>query len=181
MDEEFQLIKDQERFTRARDGTILFSGRIWVPTDSKLKRLVLEEAHKSNPIAHLRSTKMYQDLKKNYWWPGFQHTHTGYDSIWVIVDRFTNYHAIIGMAPFEALYERKCRTPLCWLEVGDKGILGPKVIQETTKKIKAIKDKLRISQSRQKSYVDIRRRPLEFEEGDRVFLELPPLLALEEC
>ncbi|XP_073223510.1 uncharacterized protein [Cicer arietinum] len=94
-----------------------------------------------------------------------------------------SYHASIGMTPFEALYGRKCRTPLCWSEVGDKGILGPEVIQETTEKIKVIKDKLKIAQSRQKSYADIRRRPLEFEEGDHRIgpyayrIALPPKLS----
>nr|XP_004513853.1 uncharacterized protein LOC101508632 [Cicer arietinum] len=89
-----------------------------------------------------------------------------------------SYHASIGMAPYEALYGRKCRTLLCWSEVGDKGIVGPEVIQETTEKIKVIKDKLKIAQSRQKSYVDIRRRPLEFEEGDHVFLRVTPTIGI---
>ncbi|XP_004497965.1 uncharacterized protein [Cicer arietinum] len=80
------------------------------------------------------------------------------------------------MVPYEALYGRKCRTSLCWSEVGDKGILGPEVIQETTEKIKVIKDKLKIAQSRQKSYVDIRRRPLEFEEGYHIFLRVTPTI-----
>jgi hypothetical protein len=85
-----------------------------------------------------------------------------------------SYHSSIGMAPYEALYGRKCRTPLCWAEVGDKGILGPEIIQETTEKIRLIKEKLKISQSRQKSYADNRMRPLEFEEGDHVFLRVTP-------
>ncbi|KAK2395950.1 hypothetical protein QL285_057638 [Trifolium repens] len=73
-----------------------------------------------------------------------------------------SYHASIGMAPYEALYGRKCRTPLCWTEVGDRGFLGPDIIQETTLKIKSIRDKLKVAQSRQKSYADRRRRSLEF-------------------
>jgi len=59
-------------FSMASDGPILFEGRICVPDDSKLKRLVLEEAHKSNFLIHPSATKMYQDLKKNYWWPGMK-------------------------------------------------------------------------------------------------------------
>ncbi|MCI90717.1 hypothetical protein A2U01_0112011, partial [Trifolium medium] len=56
------------------------------------------------------------------------------------------------MAPFEALYERKCRTTLCWFETGESVVLGPEIVQQTTKKIKMIQEKMRASQSRQKSY-----------------------------
>jgi len=89
-----------------------------------------------------------------------------------------SYHTSIGMAPYEALYGRKCRTPLCWAEVGDKGILGPEIIQETTLKVKSIQEKMKAAQSRQKIYVDKRRRPLEFNEGDHVFLKVTPKLGL---
>jgi len=82
------------------------------------------------------------------------------------------------MAPYEALYGRKCMTPLCWAEVGDKGIIGPEVIQETTLKIKSIQEKMKATQSRQKGYADKRRRRLEFSEGDHVFLKVTPKLGL---
>jgi len=74
------------------------------------------------------------------------------------------------MVPYEALYGRKCRTPLCWFESGENLLLGPDMIQQSTEKIKMIQERLRIAQSRQKSYVDKRRPPLEFLEGDHVFL-----------
>ncbi|KAK2443483.1 hypothetical protein QL285_014583 [Trifolium repens] len=89
-----------------------------------------------------------------------------------------SYHASIGMTPYEALYGRKCRTPLCWTEVGDRSFLGPDIVQETTLKIKSIRDKLKVAQSRQKSYADKRRRFLEFQEGDHVFLRVTPKLGL---
>jgi hypothetical protein len=306
-----------------------------VPNNDEIKRLILEEAHKSGFSIHPGSTKMYHDLKKGYWWPNMKaeiaefvsrclvcqqvkvehqkpggllqplevpewkwehitmdfvgalpRNQKGQDSIWVIVDRLTksahfipvkstykasqyaaiyieqvvrlhgvplsivsdrdpvftsrfwnafqkamgtrlkmstshhpqtdgqsertiqtledmlracvledggswsnylhliefaynnSYHASIGMAPFEALYGRKCRTPLCWTEVGDRGILGPDLIQETTLKIKSIREKMKVAQSRQKSYADRRRRMLEFEEGDHVFLRVTPKLGL---
>ena len=78
------------------------------------------------------------------------------------------------MAPFEALYGRKCRTPLCWCEVGERSLYGQKIVQETTQKIQMIRDKLQVAQSRQKSYADRRRKPLEFEESDHVFLRVSP-------
>jgi len=85
-----------------------------------------------------------------------------------------NFHSSIGMAPYEALYGRKCKTPLCWFESGENLFLGPELIQQTTDKIRMIQEKLRTTQSRQKSYADKRRRPLEFLEGDHVFLKVTP-------
>ena len=66
------------------------------------------------------------------------------------------------MAPFEALYGRRCRTPLCWHESGESVVLGPELVRETTEAVKMIREKMRISQSRQKSYHDKRRKDLEF-------------------
>src|ERR1051325_1040388 len=85
-----------------------------------------------------------------------------------------NFHASIGMAPFEALYGRRCRTPLCWHESGESVVLGPELVRETTEAVKMIREKMRISQSRQKSYHDKRRKDLEFQEGDHVFLRVTP-------
>ncbi|XP_022876882.1 uncharacterized protein LOC111395103 [Olea europaea var. sylvestris] len=78
------------------------------------------------------------------------------------------------MAHFEALYGRKCRTPVCWDEVGERKLLGPEYIQITAEKVKIIKEKLKTTQDRQKNYVDRCRRNLEFDVGDRVFLRLSP-------
>jgi len=83
-----------------------------------------------------------------------------------------NYHSSIGMAPFEALYGRRCRTPLCWFESGENVVLGPEIVQQTTEKVKMIQEKIKASQSRQKSYHDKRRKDLEFQEGDHVFLRV---------
>ncbi|KAD4888067.1 hypothetical protein E3N88_20140 [Mikania micrantha] len=85
-----------------------------------------------------------------------------------------SYHTSIGMAPFEALYGRKRRSPICWTEVGESQITGPKIIQETTDKIRQIHDNLLAARSRQKNYVDKRRKPLEFEVDDMVLLKVSP-------
>jgi hypothetical protein len=72
-----------------------------------------------------------------------------------------SYQTTIGMAPFEALYGRKCRTPLCWEEVGNIKLYGAELIQITTEKKRIIKDRMKVAQDRHKKYADIQRRPLE--------------------
>ena len=73
-----------------------------------------------------------------------------------------SYHSSIGMAPFEALYGRKCRSPINWQEVGQKQLQTTDFIKKTSEDIKKIKQRLDVAFSRQKSYADKRRRPLEF-------------------
>ncbi|GJV54850.1 hypothetical protein Tco_1455855 [Tanacetum coccineum] len=82
-----------------------------------------------------------------------------------------DYHTSIKCAPFEALYGRKCRSPVIWTEVGESQLIGPEIVQETTEKIFQIKERLKTARSRQKSYADKRRKPLEFEGGDQVILK----------
>jgi len=83
-----------------------------------------------------------------------------------------SFHFSISMAPFEALYGRRCRTPLCWYESGESTLLGPEVVQETTEKVKMIQENVKASQSRQKSYHDKRRKDVEFQVGDHVFFRV---------
>nr|KYP56886.1 Transposon Ty3-G Gag-Pol polyprotein [Cajanus cajan] len=85
-----------------------------------------------------------------------------------------SFHASIGMTPFEALYRRKCRTPLCWFKEGESMMVGPEIILQTTEKVKQIQERMKAAQSRQKSYADKRRKPLEFSEGEYVFLKVTP-------
>ena len=83
-----------------------------------------------------------------------------------------SYQTSIQMAPYEALYGRPCRSPLCWTEVGESSITGPDLIRDTFEKVSLIRQRLLTAQSRQKNYADVRRRPLEFEVGDHVFLKV---------
>ncbi|GKC82579.1 putative reverse transcriptase domain-containing protein, partial [Tanacetum coccineum] len=85
-----------------------------------------------------------------------------------------SYHASIKAAPFEALYGRKCRSPVCWAEVGEAQLIGPDLIQETTEKIIQIKQRMQAAHDRQKSYADLKRKPMEFQVGDRVMLKVSP-------
>ncbi|GJZ59703.1 putative reverse transcriptase domain-containing protein [Tanacetum coccineum] len=83
-----------------------------------------------------------------------------------------SYHTNIKAAPYEALYGRKYRTPVCWAEVREAQLTGPELIQETTEKIVPIKQRIQAAQDRQKSYADLKRKPMKFEVGDRVMLKV---------
>ncbi|GJW27922.1 putative reverse transcriptase domain-containing protein [Tanacetum coccineum] len=84
------------------------------------------------------------------------------------------YHASIKAAPFEALYGRKCRSPVCWAEVREVQLTGPEIVQEMTKKIIQIKQRIQAARDRQKSYADLKRKPMEFQVRDRVMLKVSP-------
>ncbi|GJZ37730.1 putative reverse transcriptase domain-containing protein [Tanacetum coccineum] len=313
------------------DGTRCIKNRSWLPLFGNLRDLIMHESHKSKYSIHPGSDKMYQDLKKLYWWPNMKaiiaeyvgkcltcsrvkaechkpsgllvqpeipiwkweritmdfvtklpKTSSGYDTIWVIVGRLTksayfiptretysmetltrlyikeivsrhgvtisiisdrdchftsrfwqslqsalgtqldmsmayhfktdgqsertiqtlkdmlracvidfgkgwerhlplvefsynnSYHASIKATPFEALYGRKCRSPVCWAKVGDVQLTGPEIIHETTEKIVQIRQHLQAARDRQRSYANVRRKPLEFQVGDRVMLKVSP-------
>ncbi|GKD13787.1 putative reverse transcriptase domain-containing protein [Tanacetum coccineum] len=77
-------------------------------------------------------------------------------------------------APFEALYGRKCRSPFCWAKVGEVQLTGPDLVQETTEKLIQIKQRIQAAHDRQKSYADLKRKPKEFQVGDKVMLKVSP-------
>ncbi|GJW82725.1 putative nucleotidyltransferase, ribonuclease H [Tanacetum coccineum] len=85
-----------------------------------------------------------------------------------------SYHSSIRCAPFEALYGIKCRSPVLWAEIRESSLTGSELVQETTDKVVLIKEKLKAARDRQKSYADNRRKPLEFEVGDKVLLKVLP-------
>ncbi|GJW70656.1 putative reverse transcriptase domain-containing protein [Tanacetum coccineum] len=85
-----------------------------------------------------------------------------------------SYHASIKVAPFKALYGRKCRSLVCWAEVGQVQLTGPELVQETTKKIIQIKQMMQVTHDRQKSYDDLKHKPMEFQVGDKVMLKVSP-------
>ncbi|KAL2237105.1 UNVERIFIED_CONTAM: Transposon Tf2-11 polyprotein, partial [Sesamum indicum] len=85
-----------------------------------------------------------------------------------------SFHSSIRMAPYEALYGRKCRSPICWDIEGLRQLEGPELVQETVDKIKTVKKCLKAAQDRQESYVDKHRREMEYEVGEKVFLKVSP-------
>ncbi|GKB05033.1 putative reverse transcriptase domain-containing protein [Tanacetum coccineum] len=120
------------------------------------------------------SDKMYQDLKKLHWWPNMKAIIAEYVGKCLTCFRVKvecqkpsgllvqpeipmwNYHASIKATPFEALYGRKCRSPVCWAEVGDVQLTGPEIIHETTEKIVKIRQRLQDARDRQRSYANVR-------------------------
>ncbi|GJX19983.1 putative reverse transcriptase domain-containing protein [Tanacetum coccineum] len=78
------------------------------------------------------------------------------------------------VAPFEALYGQKCRSPVCWVEVGEVQLICPEIVQETTEKIVQIKQRIQAAYDRQKSYADLKRKPMEFQVGYKVMLKVSP-------
>ncbi|KAH0657753.1 hypothetical protein KY289_026501 [Solanum tuberosum] len=86
-----------------------------------------------------------------------------------------SYHSSIQMAPYKALYGIRCRSPIGWFEVGKAGLIGPDLVHQAMKKVKVIQERLKTAQSRPKSYIYVRRRALEFEVDDWVYLKVSPM------
>ncbi|GKB88392.1 putative reverse transcriptase domain-containing protein [Tanacetum coccineum] len=183
------------------DGMLFLNGRSWIPYRCDLRELIMNELHKSKYPIHPGSDKMYQDLKKLYWWPNMKAeiaTYTdgqsertiqtledmlracvinfgkGWDRNLPLVEFSYNnsYHTSINAALFEAIYDRKCRSHICWAEVEDAQLTGPEIVHETTEMIIQIKKRIQAARDRQKSYADRRSMPLEFEVGDKVMLKV---------
>ena len=85
-----------------------------------------------------------------------------------------SFQSSIGMAPYEALYGRKCRTPLCWTELSEKMIIGPDLIRLIEEKVKMIKERLKVAIDRKKSYAEMKRKDVRYEIGEKVFLKVSP-------
>nr|GEZ66199.1 putative reverse transcriptase domain-containing protein [Tanacetum cinerariifolium] len=174
--------KDPKKFRKEKleprtDRTLCQNNRSWFPCYGDLRALIMYESHKSKYSVHPGSDKMYQDLKQLYWWPNMKAdiaTYVNFRNGWerhlpLVEFSYNNsYHASIKAVPFEALYGRKCRSPVCWAEVGDAQLTGPKIIQAKTEKIVQIKQRLQAARDRQMSYADIRRKPLEFQVLEKV-------------
>ncbi|GKD58964.1 putative reverse transcriptase domain-containing protein [Tanacetum coccineum] len=144
------------------DGTRCIKNQSWLPLFGGLRDLILHESHKSKYSIHPGSDKMYQDLKKLYWWPNMK----------AIIAEY------IGKCLTCSRVKAECQKPSGLLaKVGDIQLTGPEIIHETTEKIVQIRQRLQAARDRQRSYADVRRKPLEFQVGDRVMLKVVGLVA----
>jgi hypothetical protein len=86
-----------------------------------------------------------------------------------------SYQASLKKSPFEALYGQKCRTPLYWDQIGERQVFGPDIVEEAEQLVQRVRENLRVAQTRQKSYTDVRHRDLTFAVGDHVYLKVSPM------
>ncbi|XP_055822063.1 uncharacterized protein LOC129890554 [Solanum dulcamara] len=168
--------KERTQFKILSDGVLLCEGRICVPDVAGLRQQIM--AH----FLPVRTTYSAGDYARLYI-KEIVRLHGVPVSI--ITDRgaqFTvnfwrSFQEGLGtqMAPYEALYGRKCRSPIGWFDVGETKLIGPDVVQQAVDKVKLIRERLLATQSRQKLYADKQRQPLEFQIGDWVFLKVSPM------
>ena len=85
-----------------------------------------------------------------------------------------SFQSSIGMGPYEALYGRKCRTPICWTGLNEHKVISPNIVKETEEKVRVIQQRLKAARDRQKSYADLKRKDIEYKVGDKVFLKVSP-------
>ncbi|GJZ35550.1 putative reverse transcriptase domain-containing protein [Tanacetum coccineum] len=171
---------------RKEDGGMYF---IWVPLIGDVRTLIMDEAHASRFIATARVDRVTKSahflaIREDYKMVKLARLYideivAGHGvPVSIILDRdgrFTSsYHLSIRCAPFEALHGRKCRSPVLWAEIGESRLVRLELVQETTYKVVLIKEKLKDARDRQKSYVDNRRKLLEFEVEDQVLLKVSP-------
>nr|GFB20034.1 putative reverse transcriptase domain-containing protein [Tanacetum cinerariifolium] len=148
-----------EKLEPCADGTLCLNGRSWLPCYGDLRT---SERTIQTLEDMLRACAI--DFGK------------GWVNHFPLVEFLYNnsYDATIKAAPFEALYGQKCRSSVYWIEVGEAQILGPKSIQETTEKIVQIKQRMQAARDRQKSYANLKRKPMQFQVGDKVMLKVSP-------
>ncbi|GJR10888.1 putative reverse transcriptase domain-containing protein [Tanacetum coccineum] len=145
-----------KEFKTHADGTLYIEKQSWVPHFGCLRDLIMNESHKSKYSIYPGFDKMYHDLKKLYWWPNMK-AH-------LLEFSYNNsFHMNNKAAPFKTLYGRKFLSPICWAEVGDSQLTGPEIVREKTEKIIQIKSRIQAAQDHQKSYADVRCKPLKFQ------------------
>nr|GEZ06440.1 retrotransposon protein, putative, Ty3-gypsy subclass [Tanacetum cinerariifolium] len=138
---------------------------IWVVVDRLTKLAYFLPIRKDYSVSRLaeifnKRSYDYTDMLRSY---ALEWTGNWDDYICLVEFAYNNsWHASIKCAPFEMLYGRKCRAPICWDQVGERVIEGPEMIEVTNKKVVVAKEKLKEARTRQESYVDKHRRALEF-------------------
>ena len=149
-----------EKLHECMDTKLNFSSAYHPQTDGQTERVnqILED------MLRARAIKNGQSWDKSLCYAEFSYNNS--------------YQASLKMSPFEALYGRRCRTPLFWNETGESQVFGPEILRDAERQVREIKENLRAAQSRQKSYADNRRRELTFGVGDYVYLKVSPIRGL---
>jgi hypothetical protein len=149
-----------ERLHKALDTQLHFSSAYHPQTDGQIIRVnqILEDMLRACALQYGRS-----------WDKSLPYAEFSYNN---------SYQESLKMAPFEMLYGRMCQTPLFWNEMGERRVFGPDILEEAEKQVRTVWENLRVTQSRQKSYADHRRRELSFEVGDFVYLKVSPMRGL---
>nr|GEV06586.1 hypothetical protein [Tanacetum cinerariifolium] len=144
------------------DGTLYYLDRIWVPLKGDVRTLIMDEAYKSKYSVHPGADKMYYNLRDRYWWPGMKKDIPMY--VFNARGIRNSFRHEYNLSPLDR-WSKKCRSPIMWAEVGEGQLIGLELVQETTDKISQIKDRFKDAHDRQNSYVDKRRKPVEFSVG----------------
>ncbi|GJU18480.1 putative reverse transcriptase domain-containing protein [Tanacetum coccineum] len=173
VDESVGLQKGLDEMIKQRsDGTLYYLDRICVPLKGDVRTLIMDEAHKSKYYVYPRADKMYYYLRDRYWWSGMKKDIAEYVSKCLTCLKVKAEH----QRPSSLLQQHEIPV---WkweeiAEVGDGQLIGHELVQETTKKISQIKDRLKAARDHEKSYADKRRKPLDFSVGDYVLLKVSP-------
>nr|GEW46771.1 putative reverse transcriptase domain-containing protein [Tanacetum cinerariifolium] len=190
----------KEKLEQRADGTLCLHGMSWLPCYGDLRSVIMHESHKSNKCLtyarvkaeHQRPLGLLVQPEIPKWkWDNITmdfitklpKSSYGFDTIWVIVDRITKFAHFLPERE-NGLLDKLARLYLNRIVArhgihvsiifGEAQLTGPEMIQETTKKIVLIKQKIQVAQDRQKSYVDLKRKPMEFKVRDRVMLKVSP-------
>ncbi|GJW50053.1 putative reverse transcriptase domain-containing protein [Tanacetum coccineum] len=178
-----------QQMERKEDGSLYFMDRIWVPLVGDVRMVILNEAHKSKYFMHPGADKMHYDLRDMYWWLGMKRDIAIYVTIRedfnteklarLYIDEIVARHGV----PVSIISDRDGRfASHFWqtvqkasgIRIREGSLIGPELVLQTIDKVVLIKEKLKVVRDRQKSYADKRRKPLEFEVGDRVLLKVSP-------
>ncbi|GJU81582.1 putative reverse transcriptase domain-containing protein [Tanacetum coccineum] len=164
------MIKKLEQRT---DGTLCLNRRSWIPCFALGTQLDMSTAyHPQTDGQSERTIQTLEDMLRAC----MIDFGKGWDRHLPLVEfSYNSYHTSIKAALFEALYGRKCRSPICWAEVEDAQLIGPEIVHETTEKIIQTKKRIQATRDRQKSYADKRHNPLEFEVGDKILAKVGTL------
>ncbi|GJW45838.1 putative reverse transcriptase domain-containing protein [Tanacetum coccineum] len=171
----------KEKLEPRADGTLCLNYRSWLPCYGDLRTVIMHESYKSKYSIHLGSNKMYQDMKKLYWWHKIKADIAAYVRKCLTCAKETN--PIVKLArmylkeavtrheiPVSIICDRDRRfTSNFWREVQ---LTSPEIVQETTEKVIRIKQRIQAARDRQKSYADLKCKPMEFQVGDRVMLKV---------